>query len=537
MGSVDYESDDFFDYIVKLNELSKKLQHFDNKSDLNELFRALHSIKAITYYYKLEEISILIEKTETILMFVSNYECTVDYILEWLDIFSQQIDIWVQQLKHREMPGFFDVYFEEMPLVQCKSSKRKHNKVAHIIIGDSKYAPIFEKMFKDSFKYVDTYNNIYDIISAVEEPGISKVVTGIKFKDGTIIDLLNELRDMEYNLDNLYLLVSFTDKEKFLAFKHKLQIKHIINIKSTPPVKVVEHIRKNCEGSKDLTRIPSNNISLVELSNKIQPLSKTILKLKEMCFGDSDIKDIINTINTDPMFSGILLKSVNTPFIGLTNRVSKVSIAVTLMGKKRVGSMVMAEMSKDLFDDEPLSAYNITLDNLLALSQIRARFVTEWIKYIDLPTNKKEYISSLIHLLPIGTIITNKALVCNKANKRFLAASDVSNPSIMEKQMLGWSNYDALTKIFELWNMPRELIKMSASVANYGIKNNFKDLNIYAVIIILSTQIFRMDGTYFLEKTHLRFAQANSLVPNDMENIYKKVTEKLPKNLFTIMEG
>jgi HD-like signal output (HDOD) protein len=467
-------------------------------------------------------------------MYVTNYECEYIYILDWFDILSQQIDIWVQQLKHHEMPGFFDVYFEEMPLVKCKATKSKHNKVAHIIIGEHKKAPILEKIFKDSFKYVDIYSNIDDILDAVEEPGISRIVTGIKFKDGTVIDLLNELKDIGYNFDNLYLVVNFADISKFKEFKKKIKIKHIINLQTTSPHKVVEHIRKKCEGSNNLTRIPSNNISLVELSSKIQPLSKTVVKLKNMCFGDAEIKDIINTIKTDPMFSVILLRSVNTPFIGLPNRVSKVSIAVALMGKKRVGSIVLSEMAKELSDDEYLSAYNITLDNLLSVSQLRARFVIEWIKYIDLPIDKKEYIGSLIHLLPIGIILANKALVCNKSDKRFLASIDVSNTSIMEKQMLGWNNYDALTKIFDLWNMPKELINLTNNVSNYGIKNNFKDLNVYAVIIILSSQIFRIDGTYYLEKTHLRFAQANKLIPEDMENIYNKVTKNLPKNIFDV---
>jgi HD-like signal output (HDOD) protein len=536
MKSDDFNSDDFYEYIISLDNLSKKFHNFKTTDNIDDIYRDLHSVKTITYYFDLEEISILIERVENIIMFVNNYECDKNCILDWFKMFSVQLNIWVQQLKHQEMPSFFDIFFEEMPLVKCKAYKSRLNKVVHIIVNQNKFTPALEELFKSSFKYVNVFASIYDIISAVEQSGSTKIITTTKFTDGTLTDLLTELNDLEYNLDNLYLLVEVDDKEKFKIIKQNINVKYIINANIVPLQKIAEHIQKKCECDVNLMKIPNNNISLVELTNKIQPLSKTINKLKEMCFGEAEIKEIVKVINKDPMFTAIILKTINTPFIGLPNRVSKVPIAVSLLGKKRVGSIVLSEMSRIINDHEPLTAYNISINDLLSIAQIRSRFVTEWMKYIDIPTEKKEDLSSLIHLLPIGMIICNQALVYNKAAKRFANSFDVSNPGILEKQLIGWSSYDALTKIFELWNMPLSLVKMSVNVANYGVKNNFKDLNIYAVIIILSTQIFRIDGTYNLEKSHLIFAQANKLIPEDMKNIYEKTVQNLPKNIFEMTD-
>lgn len=526
---IDYNSDDFKDYIKKISNLSKFIkQKYSKTQDVDELFRNLHSLKALTYFYNLDEISILIEKTETILYYINNFQCKKECILKWINEFSFQIDIWVQELKRGSFPSFFDVFFEEMPTVECKKRNQKINKTTEILLlsADYKFLGKATQIFKEKFKFIQEFTSYKECIIQACTPGDKVILTRLKYKDGNIVDLLRELKDVDFNFDNVFLVSEFGSMEKFKIFKDKIKLKNIINLSRHSIIQVQQAISTIKSKGKNISKIPNNNISLTELSKIIKPSSKNVIDLKSLCFSEkSDLKDIIKIMYKDPIFSAILLRNINSPFIGLPNRVSKIQVAVSLMGKKRVGAIVMSELSRDLFDNEPLQSYGLTTDNLIAVSLRRSQFISEWLKYVNIPQIKKDNIVSLTHLLPIGKIITNQALIHNNQAKRFKNNFDIGSPSLLEKQMLGYSSFDALVKIFELWNMPADILELAKNVSNFGVKSNFKDLDIYAAIVIVSTEMIRIDGSFSLEKKHLRFVERHNLNSDDMKNIFLKIND------------
>ena len=520
------------EYVEKLQHLSTTLKH----CDIDELFRDIHSLKALTYHYKYEEISILLEKTENILFFMRNYSCDVKCISEWLTELSKQIHEWVIQIRKGHEPEFYSLFFDEMPLVKCKNYKTpKLNKEVEIVIinKDERVAGLIADVFKTKFAYVNIFDDVQKVISSCTLPGNVVVISSVKYNYGNLLNFLKGVIGTSFNNDNLYVVGNFAEKRDMINLQEQLKLKNIYNLKHSKISDVKDDIVGKFEHLTEMIRIPDNKISLVELSKLVKPLSATMLRLQEQCFGDADIKDIIKTVQSDPMFSGLLLRAINAPFVGLSTRVSSINVAVPLMGTKRVGAMVLVELGKGIFSEDPLDAYGISVEDLISVSQKRAQFIIEWLKYIDMDQKKKENIISIMYLLPIGMILTNQAILHNNDTARFAKIVDIHNPNIAEKILLGYNSIEALEKLCEIWNLPSEVIKVLKAVREHGFQQSTKYLDNYAIIVQLSLQLFSFNGAFAIDKPHIRYAEKHGLQGNDMKNIFLKITgNKIHGNLF-----
>ena len=515
------------EYRSYLSKISNFCDYLEEEHSIDDIFREIHSLKSLTYYYNLTEISILLEKTENILMFLRNYECNIKCISEWILELQSQLSTWVIQLNNDQELEMFSLFFDDMPEVTCKRFKaKKLNKNTEILIihKEHKIQKLIYDVFSTNFKFIKVLDNIEDAYTQMSSATHSYLITSIKYNKGNVLQLINKLKDTKTNLDDIHVLGTFALKKDYDKFKTAIGIKNIYDLKHSKISDIKESINKELQPQMDKVKIPDNKITLVELSKLIKPLSETVITLEKKCFDDNiSVNDISGIIKKDPMFSGLLLKSINTPFMGLPNRVSNINIAVSLMGKKRVGTMVLQELSKNMFQEEFLEAYNISLDSLLQISMKRTLFVNEWIKYIDMPQKNKDDIVSLMCLLPIGNIIINQALIHNNDAKRFSTTFDSSEPHLAERQMLGYSAHEALERLFEIWNMPKQLSNILHSVREYGVQSvNY--MNMYSIILTLSTQMFRLDGTFSITNNHIRYANKKGLASTDMKNIFLKMT-------------
>ena len=492
------------DYITQLDKLSITTESIlvelvdetltDNSDLINELFRSIHSMKAATHYHDFEEISILLEKTEDIIYFIRNYSCCInDDIVTWFNNLVIQLNVWIKQIQNDETPEFYALDFETAPVVTCKKySSPKMNEVYEIIIlnRDYKVTSILIDILEAKFKYVRITATISETISILSTPGKKILISDLKFADGNILELIKNLNDINFNLEDLIILSKFNKPESVQLFKDKLKLDRVYNVKTMKMSEIKTIVVDKCEHKDSEIEIPINNgkITLIELAQFIEPLPDTLIRLKDACFSpDTAIRDITKIIENDPMFSAIVLRSINSPYIGLTNRVSKVSIAVSLLGKKQIGSMTIVESAKDGFGDANLEAYNIHLTNLIDISLKRTHFVTEWLKYIDLDQDAKDDIISLIHLMPLGMVITNQAIVHDKMVDRFRNLSKGAKSIVgIESALIGFNNLEALEKLFTIWNMPHNIKRIIAAVKEYGFESPSRVIQVQAHIINLS---------------------------------------------------
>jgi HD-like signal output (HDOD) protein len=283
---------------------------------------------------------------------------------------------------------------------------------------------------------------------------------------------MKAINNSTFKMDNLFILSNFKKQESVNIFKNKLKIDNVFNSNSIKLSELKSAVINRCEDTKGLIEIPINDkISLIELIEYIEPLPQTLVELKEVCFSStSSIKDIVRIIEKDPMFSSIVLRSVNSPYIGLTNHVTKVQIAVSLLGKKQIGTMTIVESAKEGLGDGNLESYNLSLSDAVDVSLQRVQFVSEWIKYIDISQDAKDDVISLIYLLPLGLVITNQAIIHGKLTKRFInLTTTTKDVNSIEKLLIGFNNLDALEKIFSIWGIHPNLMKILRNVKSMGL--------------------------------------------------------------------
>ncbi len=529
------------DYVEKLNNLSSIIVQITSKIDteapsvepelINDLFRNLHTLKAATHYHHFDEIAILFEKTEDVIFFIRNYKCCFNNsVNEWFDNLIVQIDRWVVQIQNDEEPEYYALNFETSPIVQCANYiSPKLNEIYEIVIlnKDTAACSLLVEILQSKFKFVDVVETIKEAVDILSVPGKKILITDLKFPDGNIIDLMTELDDIEFNLEGFYILSKFSKEASVQLFKDKLHIDTVFNLNTTKMSELKKVIVQRLETNDSDIEIPINNkISLVELAQSIEPLPDTLIALKEACFNEkTEIRDIVKIIENDPMFTAIILREINSPYIGLSNRVSKISIAVSLLGKKQIGGMTIVEVAKSNFTSLELEAYSISLVNLIEVSKSRIQFVTEWLKYIDMEQDNKDDIISLMHLLPLGILISNQALLINESANKFVHMLPTTQSLLgLETSLLGFNNLDALEKLFSIWSMPPSIKAIIPAIREKGQNRCSRTIELQGHIVNLAMKMFKYDGHFIINKAIIRYAENRKLAGHDMKNIFLEIT-------------
>ena len=91
--------------------------------------------------------------------------------------------------------------------------------------------------------------------------------------------------------------------------------------------------------------------------NDIKTLPHVVTRLSQM-IGDSEatMKDFEDVIKMDPTLVVRLLRLVNSPFYGLTQKVDSISRAVAFIGMKNLHNMAVTDALKNIFKEEESSA-------------------------------------------------------------------------------------------------------------------------------------------------------------------------------------
>ena len=103
-------------------------------------------------------------------------------------------------------------------------------------------------------------------------------------------------------------------------------------------------------------------------ARRITPIKANALHLlKIMSDEDFSLEEISNVISRDAALSIALLKFINSPTIGIRNKVSSIKNAIALLGQKETGKWIMACVSMYIAEDKP--------SEITKLSLTRAKFM------------------------------------------------------------------------------------------------------------------------------------------------------------------
>ena len=107
----------------------------------------------------------------------------------------------------------------------------------------------------------------------------------------------------------------------------------------------------------------------------ISPLKANALRLlRIMNEEDFDLEDVSDIISKDAALSIALLKFINSPAIGIKNKIASIKNAVALLGQKETAKWVMACVSMYIAEDKPSEVTKLSLTRAKFMENLATAF-------------------------------------------------------------------------------------------------------------------------------------------------------------------
>jgi len=165
------------------------------------------------------------------------------------------------------------------------------------------------------------------------------------------------------------------------------------------------------------------------------------------------IVDLSRLISQDPGLCGKLLKIVNSSLFGMPRAVTSVQMAVTLLGLKRVQSLILSLSLPGMHGNSGARQQGQRFWKLAVASSIVARELAVRLRW---PDPDGEMVSGL--LCDLGVLILQEAFPEKYALvEAEIAAADVKAQCALEEQHFGVSHADVSTYILRSWRLPNEI--------------------------------------------------------------------------------
>ena len=162
--------------------------------------------------------------------------------------------------------------------------------------------------------------------------------------------------------------------------------------------------------------------SLVRQTKEIDPLKMNYLRLLRLTSTDDyvDFHEISSVISSDVALSYKLLRLLNSAAVGLRNRISSISMAVTYLGEVNLKKWIAMLALRGLAEDKPME--------LIRLSLIRARFGESLCEMMLPKRNPKHiFLLGLLSLLSVALDKGKEEVFCDIAVAPEIQDSLLSN--------------------------------------------------------------------------------------------------------------
>lgn len=127
---------------------------------------------------------------------------------------------------------------------------------------------------------------------------------------------------------------------------------------------------------------------------KIPPQPQILVDLQiEQIMPDPDLKQIARLISQDVGLSGTVLKVVNSDFYGLSNRITSIQQAVSLIGLKSVVNIINGLSIKSQMSDQTIVNMNRFWDTANDIAQVSTNIA----KQVGYPNPDLAYLLGLFH--------------------------------------------------------------------------------------------------------------------------------------------
>ncbi|OPZ60058.1 MAG: hypothetical protein BWY87_00677 [Deltaproteobacteria bacterium ADurb.Bin510] len=185
--------------------------------------------------------------------------------------------------------------------------------------------------------------------------------------------------------------------------------------------------------------------------NEIKTLPHVAIKLSQLISDEnSSLNQFEELIRMDPGLVIRLLRTVNSPYYGLMNKVDSISRAVMFIGLKGLRNMVVTEALRDIFrlgpDEEIFSRNRLWLHS--AAVAICSQMIAERIFGLK---GEDAYLCGILH--DIGLIVADQT-VHAKLIEVFSAYAPARSLTEIENEIVGTNHTVIGAQLAKQWNLP-----------------------------------------------------------------------------------
>ena len=182
----------------------------------------------------------------------------------------------------------------------------------------------------------------------------------------------------------------------------------------------------------------------------------------EQVMPNPDLRTIAKLISHDPGLSGALLKLVNSPFFGLTNRIASIQQAVNLLGCNTVINLINAQSIRGELTDEAI----VTLNRFWDTAQDVAMTCLTLAKRIGYHSPDEAYPLGLFHNCGIPLMIKRFPNYMTVLEEAYASATDERRVVDTENRLLNTNHAVVGYFTAKSWNLPLHLCEAIASHHN-----------------------------------------------------------------------
>lgn len=224
---------------------------------------------------------------------------------------------------------------------------------------------------------------------------------------------------------------------------------------------------------------------MVDEIKALPPLPASVVRIQELCMSnETNIDELSRVIESDPMLSANILKSVNSPLYGMSKEISSIPQAVMLFGISMIRGFAAANAIKKAVTID-LSPYGKTIDDISRVSTLQSALVREWYRNVD--KSMLPLLQSSAFLMELGKLVASLRVIGSGEFDKFSAEVAQGKPLLeIERCYLGCSSYEIAAMMFEHWNFETALTDTLRDIGNSETKHPYaKVLSVIAKAVNL----------------------------------------------------
>ena len=322
-------------------------------------------------------------------------------------------------------------------------------------------------------------------------------------------------------------IVAFPCKNCGEKFRLDLRSGQIINEKSNESESKVTDLAPNPQPENE-TDDKGLRGKILKSVRELPPMPQVVIKAQELISdANADAKKIAEIIETDQSIATKVLKVANSPYYGMSGKISSISHASVVLGNEILGEVVTLAGTEGILNGR-LPGYGYDSKDLWKHS-LAVAFGSKIISNLKNPDLIKEaHMAGLIH--DIGKIILDRYIVEKKEEIESFMEKEEKTFIDAERQYFGFNHAEIASEICQKWSFPESItlaIKYHHQPGNSDGNELCHILHMADYIAVLSGIGYDSDDIlYELEEGTMDYL---NMTNEDVSENVLKVTESVNK--------